>query len=157
MWNIGFGAANPSQLNARTSNQRHLSNVLLANLPQLIVSLLYFNYNGVFTCMLMCEEWASFTLRDRPLRVSNPRGPHQRSTYFLQLPYRYALPLMLAMATLYWLISQSLFAVQIAVVDNNSTIIPERQMATCGYSAVALIFVIAVGGLMIVGLLICAF
>ena len=65
--------------------------------------------------------------------------------------------MMVAMATLHWLISQSLFAVQIAVVDNNGTTIPDRQMATCGYSAIALIFVLIVGGLMIIALLVSAF
>jgi hypothetical protein len=95
--------------------------------------------------------------RRNGLQVSEPHGPHQRSTYFLQLSYSYAVPMMVAMATLHRLISQSLFAVQIAVVDNNGTTIPGRQMATCGYSAIALIFVLIVGGLMIIALLVSAF
>lgn len=91
------------------------------------------------------------------LQVSEPHGPHQRSTYFLQLPYSCAVPMMVAVATLHRLISQSLFAVQIAVVDNNGTTIPDRQIATCGYSAIALIFVLIVAGLVIIALLVSTF
>jgi hypothetical protein len=91
------------------------------------------------------------------LQVSEPHVPYQLSTYFLQLPYSYAVPMMVAMATLHWLVSQSPFAVQIAVVDNNGPTMPDRQMATCEYSAIALIFVLTVGGLMIIALLVSAF
>jgi hypothetical protein len=47
------------------------------------------------------------------LRVSeNPRGA-QRSTYFLQLPYRYAIPLLIVSSAMHWMVSQSLFLVTV--------------------------------------------
>lgn len=48
------------------------------------------------------------------LRVSHPEKA-QRSTYFLQLPYRWAILLTIASGSLHWLISQTLFLVQIDV------------------------------------------
>ena len=33
--------------------------VLLANLPQLIISIIYLNYNGLLTSMLLSHEWSS--------------------------------------------------------------------------------------------------
>lgn len=82
--------------------------VLFVNLPQVICSLIYFSYNYLLTVMLLSQEWSRFYLVKKPLRVSKPIG-EQRSTYFLSLPYRYGVPLIIASSTLHWLISQSLF------------------------------------------------
>ena len=71
-----------------------IASVLLVNAPQPIFSMFYFLFNGLFTAMLLTAEWADFAHKRRPLRVSDPK-PGQRSAYFLQLPYRYTLPLML--------------------------------------------------------------
>ncbi|OAL07035.1 hypothetical protein IQ06DRAFT_207844, partial [Phaeosphaeriaceae sp. SRC1lsM3a] len=43
--------------------------------------------------------------------VSKPMGL-QRETYFLQLPYRYAVPLILVSVALHWLLSQALYSQQ---------------------------------------------
>lgn len=86
--------------------------VLFVNLPQVICSLIYFSYNYLLTVMLLSQEWSRFYLVKKPLRVSKPIG-EQRSTYFLSLPYRYGVPLIIASSTLHWLISQSLFFARI--------------------------------------------
>ena len=83
-----------------------LSNVLIANLPQLILSIAYFTYNGLFTSMLAGLEWSQMAWQKKGLRVSqNPQG-EQRSSYFLQLPYRYAIPLLGFSAVMHWLVSR---------------------------------------------------
>jgi hypothetical protein len=67
-----------------------IATTLLANLPQGILSFLYLTYNGLFTCMLGSYEWSRFGQFRKPLRVTAP-VESQRSTYYLQLPYTYAI------------------------------------------------------------------
>ena len=71
---------------------------------------------GVFTCMSLSTELADFAVEAKSMRVSSPKGA-QRSTYWLQLPYRWSLPLMGTMAVLHWLISEAIFIVNIKVLD----------------------------------------
>lgn len=91
-----------------------ISYVLLANLPQAIISFLYLTYNGLFTCMLANREWTGYAVKRASLRVTIP-SPGQRSTYFLQLPYVWSVPLLLASVLLHWFVSQSIFLVRIAI------------------------------------------
>jgi hypothetical protein len=65
-----------------------ISNVLLANLLQLLLSFMYYAYN-LFTMLCVEKEWSSYSLEYRPVRVTDPVG-QQISTYRLQLPYRYS-------------------------------------------------------------------
>ncbi|KAF2122107.1 hypothetical protein BDV96DRAFT_137243 [Lophiotrema nucula] len=91
-----------------------LPHVLLANFPQVTVSFLYLTYNAIFTAMLANREWSRYAIKRAPLRVTIPSAG-QRSTYFLQLPYTFSVPLLLASVLLHWFISQALFLVRIAV------------------------------------------
>jgi hypothetical protein len=111
---IGFGAIDTRGL-INTGPHSVIGNVLVANSPQVLLSAVYFSYNSLFTCMLLGWEWASYAHQRKGLRVSAaPRRGAQRSSYFLSLPYRFALPLMAVSGLLHWLVSQSLF---IAVID----------------------------------------
>ncbi|KAH9221961.1 hypothetical protein DL95DRAFT_381261 [Leptodontidium sp. 2 PMI_412] len=87
--------------------------ILIANLPQAVLSLAYFAYNNIFTCMLQDVEWHGFSTTRKPLRVSGSRRGSQQSIYFLHLPYRFAIPLAILSGILHWLSSQSLFLVYI--------------------------------------------
>ncbi|PVH83271.1 hypothetical protein DL98DRAFT_616641, partial [Cadophora sp. DSE1049] len=90
-----------------------LAMVFFTNLPQAVLSLAYFTYNNLFTCMLQDVEWHGFSTTPKPLRVSgSPRGI-QRKTYFLHLPYRFAIPLIVLSGILNWVASQSLFLVHV--------------------------------------------
>ncbi|KAK0837876.1 hypothetical protein LTS02_017887 [Friedmanniomyces endolithicus] len=95
--------------------------VLVANLPQVICSLLYFAYNALFTSMLLSYEYSQYGVggRRKALRVSSPKG-QQRSKYFLHLPYTYSVPLIAISTLLHWLVSQSLFLVRITVSQDAS-------------------------------------
>ncbi|SCO80827.1 uncharacterized protein FRV6_05040 [Fusarium oxysporum] len=85
--------------------------------------------------MAAAEEWSGYGNKRRSLRVSsNPRG-EQRSRYFLQLPYRYSIPLLVASIMMHWMLSQSIF---IVAVEQSSIWV----LFTCGYSPIAIIFVI---------------
>lgn len=70
-------------------------NALVANSPRPIFSFLYFTINGLFSGMLAASEWSKLETKRKGLRVyASPTGA-QRSSYTLQLPYKYALPLIL--------------------------------------------------------------
>jgi hypothetical protein len=140
-------------------NMSILSCVLVANLPQAIISLIYLAYNGLFTCMLANREWAQYAVKRASLRVTLPSAG-QRSTYFLQLPYAFSLPLLVASVVLHWFISQSLFLARLAIYkDGKKTLslypdnflIGDDDVYTgVGYSYRALVGSIAWGCAMVV-------
>ncbi|KAL4939673.1 hypothetical protein BDV06DRAFT_198363 [Aspergillus oleicola] len=124
------------------------SMALLANVPQILVSFAYFLLNNLLTIMLSAVEYNIYARHKKPLRVSWPRG-QQRSTYYLSLPYRYSFPLLATSAVLHWLVSQSLFFVQIVTFDMHGARLPsDEEIVSVGHSSVATIFTIVVGGLL---------
>ena len=136
---------------APTSNAM-IPMVLLANTPQLLLSVLYFLYNSMYTRMLAASEWSRFALQKRGLRVSSPQGS-QRSTYWLQLPWAYSLPLGIAAAILHWLVSQSLFFVKVDAYNPRQILDPSESFSSCGYSAYALAITVIVGSSMVLVLI----
>ena len=87
----------------------------LANLPQALLSLFYFSINRICTSICFAREWNSYATTRKGLRVTSPTG-HQRSTHFLQLPLRWAMPLTIMSGVLH----------------------PESTCA-CGYSVLSLL------------------
>jgi hypothetical protein len=86
-----------------------MGNAFKVNLPQLGVSITYLAYNGLFTRMIAEKEWLGFSKEFKALRVSRPKGS-QRSTYRLQLPYRWSIPLMACSGVLHWLVSNCIYS-----------------------------------------------
>jgi hypothetical protein len=119
---IGLESADPRTIIQSESISEHgisgiIQNTLAANSSQVIISIVYFSYNATITSMLLAYEWSGFFQRAKSLRVSRNRHGLQRSTYFLQLPYRYALPLLSLSALLHWLASQSLSVVSVELYN----------------------------------------
>ncbi|KAF2834550.1 hypothetical protein M501DRAFT_1000189 [Patellaria atrata CBS 101060] len=85
-----------------------LINAIIANLAQPTLSFIYFTVNGLFTAMLATLELHDFVKHRKGLRVSTVPKKEQRGTYFLQVPYRYGIPLMIISILLHWLVSQSI-------------------------------------------------
>lgn len=149
---LGFGAVTSESLvfsMDRPGAGGLLANVFVANSPQVILSFLYLNYNGLFTCMLLASEWSGFAHERKYLRVTSPVGK-QRSSYRLQLPYIYGIPLLIISGTLHWLVSQSIFLARIEIFDISGTKLP-HTISTCGYSLIAIITVIALGSVVVLG------
>jgi hypothetical protein len=138
---LGFGVPQPETtlaapyLNGVTLNFDNITkNIIISNLPQLILSVTYFMYNGTWTCMLTMSEWTSYAVSPsrnaQGLRVSRPKG-QQRSTLYLQLPYLYSVPLLVASTLLHWFLSRSIFITRInshglaqyGIVDDQDKII----------------------------------
>lgn len=170
LWNMGFGTVSA---NSQVDYTGHglLPTVLFANSPQAILSFLYLTYNGLYSCMLGAHEWSLFARSRRTLRVTSPAGK-QRSTYYLQLPYYYAIvsplhpfipspisfplnphfndrtnplqPLLILSGLLHWLMSQSLFLSSVDVFTSLGTL-SSQSILSVGYSCIAIIFAIIVG------------
>ncbi|KAF2237908.1 hypothetical protein EV356DRAFT_362818 [Viridothelium virens] len=156
-WNLGLGAVNTNTMISWTIPSQGISgvvgNTLVANIPQVILSFIYFTYNGLFTCMLLAREYSDFTLERKGLRVSGVPKGHQRSSYFLQLPYRFSLPLMALSGLLHWLVSESIFLVSINVYDTVRGA-SDGNIMTCGYSPAAILLVILAGIAMVATILV---
>ncbi|KAH8678758.1 hypothetical protein BGZ60DRAFT_401781 [Tricladium varicosporioides] len=129
--------------------------VLLANTPQLVLSVGYLLINNLLTDMLGAWEWSKIGQTKTKLRTTSPQG-QQRSTYFLQLPYTYAVLLMVIMTAMHYLLSASLFVVDIVTFkfgDNGYLIVDESGDGVQGwllnFSPLAIIFVLCVSILLI--------
>jgi hypothetical protein len=121
---------------------------VVANVPQLFMTILYMSYNDLFTRMLLGNEWASYATERKSLRVSAPTG-EQRSTHFLTLPYRHSVPLLIASVLLHWLVSRTLFVVQIYSRDFTSGVEVGLNATYVQFSPLALILVLVVLGLLL--------
>ena len=110
--------------------------IILANTPQALLSVLLFTYNGLLTCMLLGQELSEYAHKRKPLRVTNRTG-HQRSTYRLQIPYRYGTPLLIVSGTLHWLLSQILFLARVDTFDSDGNIDSANSFSSIGYSPIA--------------------
>jgi hypothetical protein len=149
LWRVGFGVVqNNNLLKLRMSIMRA---VLTANSPQVVLSYLYIAFNALYTSMLAEKEWTSYATKRKALRVSSPQGC-QRSTYWLNVPFRYAVPMTGASVALHWLASQSLFMVNIRITGASAG--PRTftsRISTCGYSPMAIVLTNVLGGLIIAG------
>jgi hypothetical protein len=103
----------------------------------------------MYTCMAFSKEWSDFGYRRRSLRVTSPRGD-QRSTYFLSLPYRYLISILSVSVATHWILSQSLFLVAIDVFDEQGNFNTSQSILTCGFSCIAMIFLVGIGWLVFI-------
>ena len=165
LWSIGLGTIheyNVLELNlgfdvqaAQHQKRELIIYILIANMPQLIMSLLYFSYNNLFTRMMSAVEWNRFAHERKGIRVSSKPKGTQRSRYFLQLPYRISIPLIIVSTAMHWLISQSLFVVAIQQFNSSYEIIEGGwTLLACGYSPIAILLVIIIACGLVIALLV---
>lgn len=142
-----------------------LITALIANSPQALLSFLYMVYNSIFTLMYIGEDWdmyGAYTATTRHklqiaakkqthrfLRVSNPRGT-QKPTHFLNLPYRYAIPLICISGLLHWFMSQTLYLANISVVNRDDTIPNTDEITTVAYAPIGMIGLLVLSGVMVI-------
>jgi hypothetical protein len=149
LWRVGFGTVNGN--NILEGSTSLLGGVLLANTPQVILSYLYLAFNQLYTKMCIGREWAGYLSERKPLRVTLPTG-QQRGTYWLNVPFRYTIPMTILSGSFHWLASQSFFMVQITVTNSHTRAIRRTdQISTCGYSPFAMILTMVIGTLIAVG------
>ena len=114
---------------------------------------MYLQYNGLLTAMLVANEWNNYIREHETLRVSSPQGS-QRSSYFLSLPYRFAIPLLITSGTLHWLVSQSVFVIQSIGMAYGTSFYryPESDTSTVGYSNIGMVYSLILASIMILAL-----
>ncbi|KAL8692921.1 MAG: hypothetical protein Q9218_002147 [Villophora microphyllina] len=154
----GFGEINTREMAAWSlgGTSGLLGTILVANSPQLLLSFLFLAYNALFTCMLLAEESNGYAHERKSLRVSAPTG-NQRSTYRLQLPYKYGIPLLIALTLLHWLISQSLFLARVNVFTSAGRQDTNVSISTVGYSVLPLVVVLVIASLVVLMALLMGF
>ncbi|CAD6586365.1 MAG: hypothetical protein ASARMPRED_002513 [Alectoria sarmentosa] len=142
LWKEGLGAVSDHELIGRGFNgsvtQTFLETVLLANAPQLLFSFLYYLYNGLLTCMSVAEEQSQHGVARKSLRVSAPVS-NQRSTWFLSLPYRYGVPLIICSGLLHWLVSQAMFFVRVLMYNDDGSVEFASSASRVGFSPIGII------------------
>jgi hypothetical protein len=129
-WGTASGGALSFGSNA-ASTKGTTWNAWLSNMPQVFLSMSYLNLNTICTSMASTAEWNSFATSRKGLRVTKPFG-EQRSTYFLQLPYKWALPLMVFSGCLHWLLSQTFYLIRIDFFNRKGEL--EKWTSACGIS-----------------------
>ncbi|GAP85633.2 hypothetical protein SAMD00023353_1301040 [Rosellinia necatrix] len=125
--------------------------LFLANVPQVVLGVGWWLANSLLTRLLLAQRWAKFIVKRSGLRVPSPQG-QQRRSFFLSLPYRYSIPLLILSAVLHWLLSQSFFVVQtrgfvydMAYQDKDQFVRDEALDASViGYSTIAFILSLAI-------------
>ncbi|KAF2737270.1 hypothetical protein EJ04DRAFT_510377 [Polyplosphaeria fusca] len=106
-------------------------------------------------------EWESYARYRKGLRVSGQSDGDQRATYFLQLPYRFAVPLIAFSILLHFLVSR---VVSMVIIDRYvfDLVREEWQLAErtencgiyqCHFSLLAMIVIIVVGGSLVLALM----
>lgn len=66
-------SSTPLTIMPPNSSVPFITTVLLANIPQLLLSVWYFAYNAIMTRLQLSQEWPLYSISFRPLRVSQPR------------------------------------------------------------------------------------
>ncbi|KAJ5632791.1 hypothetical protein N7490_009130, partial [Penicillium lividum] len=147
----GFGTLNTNSMSL-TYSKNFYKLVLLSNSPQIVLTILYFFVNGLFTSMLAAAEYNDYAMERKPLRVSWPKG-EQRSTYRLSLPYRYSGALIVLSTLLHWLLTESIFLVLINDFDLHGQLNLGNSQMTVSYSVIPMIVICTVLGASLAGLL----
>ncbi|OCK73823.1 hypothetical protein K432DRAFT_311957 [Lepidopterella palustris CBS 459.81] len=125
-----------------------LLNAAIANAPQIYLSLCYVTFNGLYTCIAMVYEWNAWATVRKGLRVTKAEGA-QRSTYFLQLPYKWAVPLTITSGVLHWLMSETLFIVRADIRTPGGDLDDRESISACGYSLSSLLALVLVAFVLI--------
>ena len=137
---IGIGAtlgqSYPNALTTNIAGWGKRNTLVLVNTPQFLISLTNVLYNSTITSMILVNNWNSFSQRRRSLRVTVPLG-EQKSQYYLTIPYRYAIPLLLIMGIFHWLVADSFFLVSMTAFRGTEAQ-PQDSVFGIGYSALSI-------------------
>ena len=114
------------------------TNVIFTNFWQFAISFLYLLYNALLSCFLIGHEWTRYTKTRKTLRVSFPEGI-QRSSFYLSMPFKYGIPLILTITTLHWTLSQSVFVIRVISYYINGEEDRGSDVSATGYSPISTI------------------
>jgi hypothetical protein len=174
---LAFGSASGATLWVMPSVDVDIG-TLIANSPQLALSVFYMLFNNILTSICLSSEYADYgTNKGRKgLRVSSRPIGAQRTAYFLQVPLKFGIPLVTASSVMHWIISQSLYLVKIDSQWSPAMLVDaprmrdaktnwrekyfnpdEKNFVTLGWSPLGVVLLIVGLFLMMVSLLACGF
>ena len=133
--------------------------VLFANSFQVLVSFLYLFYNNILTRQVAANKFLGVLdegIDRKALRVSSPKNSEQRSSYFLSLTWRYAIPQIIAFMLLHWLVSQSIFIVLTSAwtIAPEPAPLPNENATRLGFSCAGIFLVLIVATALVLGLVV---
>jgi hypothetical protein len=153
---FGFGAVDP--MTSLTPGQSNIRDgtpstfpllVIIANCPQLWLSLGYLLWNNQITRIWMEREWRSYYRHVHKPRVSYDKPKDEvgtRETRWLQLPYWLTGLLMSLNTIMHWIVSQTLFVVEI--LGNSET----RPNFYLNFSPLAIFCIGVVATILVLGM-----
>ncbi|KAH7311514.1 hypothetical protein B0I35DRAFT_514278 [Stachybotrys elegans] len=125
-------------------------NLILANSPQLVITLVYIFYNHILTTMTLGHEYSRFASTRAPLRVTCPYGK-QHDNRLLQIPYRYILPVMITMIFVHSAVARSFYVVDIKAFDLDGKW--TDSYISCYYSFGPMILALSLTGILLLFLI----
>jgi hypothetical protein len=142
-----------------TSRAWRFGHIAFANSFQVLVSFLYLFYNNILTRQVVADEFLRFLDGDngkKALRVSSPKNSVQRSSYFLSLPWKFAVPQMIAFMLLHWLVSQSIFIVLTSAwnIAPEKARVPGTDATRLGFSCAGILLVLILATTLVLALVI---
>ncbi|KAJ5647461.1 hypothetical protein N7490_003833 [Penicillium lividum] len=147
-WSEGFGSSNYNIIDLNIDSMLGL--IVLANTPQMMLTVCYYCFNNLVTDMLAAAEYSSYGTTRKPLRVSRPvKGSKQKSTYWLSIPYQYSVPMIFLHMLLHWLVSQSLFYVLVIPYGIGGSSDVGFEVSSLGYSAMPIFLAILVASFLV--------
>jgi hypothetical protein len=157
IWNLGFGIISQNTMVIVGGIGNAVTMALLANLPQVVLAIIYVLYMGIMTSMFLAQDWSRFAFKSQTLMVSSPAG-RQRGTWLLGAPISWGLALLSLQILLHWFVSQSIFVVQMTVYDKDGQPVPGdyhdwnygrttySTFSNCSYSPMAIICSLVTAG-----------
>ena len=149
-WGLGFTTLSKVNILSIGAPGKGMSNIafaiLLANLPQCLISLLNLFYNNVITSLATADEWNRFAYHQKTLRITSPTGD-QCSIHHLQLPYKYGVLLLACAFITHFLISQSVYFVRVAVYDVDDKHVPQDDFSATATAYILLLLVLLFGSM----------
>ena len=137
-----------------------LNTFLNANIAQIIVSYVYLTPDDILTTVLAMTEWTDYTRGPaESLGVTKPiKDSGQRSTSFLSLPLRWAIPGALTFTLLHWLFFEFFLSTRVEVYNPNDSVNTEDSVTTIYFFPLAILLAVGAGSallLVVIGLAVC--
>ncbi|KAH9212358.1 hypothetical protein DL95DRAFT_464087 [Leptodontidium sp. 2 PMI_412] len=134
LWKLGFGRTSQNTMVLYGGHSRSSS----------------FVFMSIISSLFLAEDWSKFAFIPQSLMVSSPVGI-QRGTWLLGAPLAWGSGFLILQTLLHWLLSQSIFVVQISIYNKDGTPVPDStsnddstsryaHLSNCGYSPIAIIF-----------------
>jgi hypothetical protein len=153
---LGFGSVNPYALITVDPIASVEIAAIIANIPQIFLAIFTLDYQNTLRAIFVAREWNEFGSRGQMLRVSRPQGA-QLGSWLLNLPFSFGIVIVSLNILLHWVISRSLFVLEVTINSENPAAGPPNSFSNCGFSPIAAIITVLLVILLLVILTAVAF